>query len=74
MDAPTLSKLVLVVEDEPNLSEVLEAYLRRDGFRTERTADGESALRLFHTAKPDLVLLDVTLPKLDGFEVLRRVR
>lgn len=64
----------LVVEDEPNLSQVLEAYLRRDGFRTERAAAGESALRLFHEAKPDLVLLDVMLPKVDGFEVLRRVR
>ena len=68
------SKLVLVVEDEPNLSEVLEAYLRCEGFRTERAGDGESALRLFHAAKPDLVLLDVMMPKLDGFEVLRRVR
>lgn len=68
------SPLVLVVEDEPNLSEVLEAYLRRDGFRTERAADGESALRLFRVAKPDLVLLDVMLPKLDGFEILRQVR
>ena len=68
------SPLILVVEDEPNLSQVLEAYLRRDGFRTERAADGENALRLFHEAKPDLILLDVMLPKLDGFEVLRRVR
>ena len=66
--------LVLVVEDEPNLSEVLEAYLRREGFRTERAADGENALRLFREAKPDLVLLDVALPKVDGFEVLRQVR
>lgn len=68
------SPLVLVVEDEPNLSEVLEAYLRRDGFRTERAADGESALRLFWTVKPDLILLDVMLPKRDGFEILRQVR
>lgn len=74
MNIAALSKLVLVVEDEPNLSEVLEAYLRRDGFRTERAADGESALRLFRTAKPDLILLDVMMPKLDGFEVLRQVR
>ena len=66
--------LVLVVEDEPNLSEVLEAYLRREGFRTERAPDGENALRLFREAKPDLVLLDVMLPKVDGFEVLRRIR
>ncbi len=68
------SPLVLVVEDEPNLSEVLEAYLCRDGFRTERAADGESALRLFRAAKPDLILLDVMLPKLGGFEILRLVR
>lgn len=66
--------LILVVEDEPNLSEVLEAYLRREGFRTERAGDGESALQLFRAAKPDLILLDVMLPKLDGFEVLRQVR
>lgn len=68
------SPLILVAEDEPNLSEVLEAYLRREGFRTERAADGESALRLFREAKPDLILLDVMLPKVDGFEVLRQVR
>ena len=68
------SPLVLVVEDEPNLSEVLEAYLRREGFRTERAADGENALRLFRETRPDLVLLDVALPKVDGFEVLRQVR
>ena len=70
----TPATLILIVDDEPNLSEVLEAYLRRDGFRTERAADGESALRLFRAAKPDLILLDVMLPKLDGFEVLRQVR
>ena len=69
-----LSPLVLVVEDEPTLREVLEAYLRRDGFRTERAADGENALRLFREAKPDLILLDVMLPKVDGFEILRQVR
>jgi two-component system response regulator AdeR len=63
-----------VVEDEPHIVEVLEAYLRRDGFRTERAGDGESALRLFREAKPDLILLDVMLPKLDGFGVLQRVR
>ena len=71
---PAIQPLILVVEDEPNLAEVLEAYLRRDGFRTERAGDGEAALQLFRSAKPDLIVLDVMMPKLDGFEVLRKVR
>ncbi len=66
--------LVLVVEDEPEISEVLEAYLRREGYRTERAADGARALELAQAVKPDLVLLDVMLPKIDGIEVLRRLR
>lgn len=70
----SIEPLVLVVEDEPHIVQVLESYLRRDGFRTERASDGEAALNLFRTARPDLVLLDVMLPKLDGFEVLRCLR
>lgn len=66
--------LVLVVEDDREIAEMLELYLRGSGHQTERAADGESALRLLHAAHPDLVLLDVGLPKLDGLEVLRRVR
>jgi two-component system response regulator AdeR len=66
--------LVLVVEDEPQIAEVLEAYLRRDGYRTARAADGASAVERHRALRPDLVLLDVRLPGLDGFEVLRRIR
>jgi two-component system response regulator AdeR len=66
--------LVLVVEDEPQIAEVLEAYLRRDGFGVARAGDGPSALHLHERVRPDLVLLDVMLPGLDGFEVLRRLR
>jgi two-component system, OmpR family, response regulator AdeR len=66
--------LVLIVEDEPDIAELLEAYLRREQFRTERASDGPSAMRLHQSAKPDLVLLDVNLPEFDGFEVLRRIR
>jgi two-component system, OmpR family, response regulator AdeR len=66
--------LILVVEDEAHIAEVLEAYLRRDGYRTERAGDGKSALRLSDHARPDLVLLDVQLPELDGLEVLKSLR
>ena len=66
--------LVLVVEDEPQIAQTLEAYLRRDGFRTERAPDGVQALSLFRAARPDLVLLDLMLPCMDGFEVLRLIR
>jgi two-component system response regulator AdeR len=66
--------LVLVVEDEPEIAEILEGYLRRDGFRTERAANGRQALSLLRAAQPDLVLLDIQLPELDGLEVLRRIR
>jgi two-component system, OmpR family, response regulator AdeR len=66
--------LILIVEDEPRIAEVLEAYLRREGFRTERAADGERALELHRIAAPDLVLLDIQIPKRDGLEVLRELR
>ncbi len=51
------SPLILVVEDEPHIAQVLEGYLRRDGFRTEVASDGIKALQLHRIAKPDLVLL-----------------
>lgn len=66
--------LVLIVEDERSLAESLELFLRSQGFRTERAYDGEAALTLFRAARPDIVLLDVMLPKCDGFEVLKRIR
>lgn len=62
-----------MVEDEPDIAELLVAYLRREGFRTERAGNGSSALALHRSARPDLVLLDVNLPDFDGFEVLRRL-
>jgi two-component system, OmpR family, response regulator AdeR len=68
------SPLVLIVEDEPDIADLLEAYLRREEFRTERASDGSSAVKLHRAARPDLVLLDVNLPEFDGFEVLRKIR
>jgi two-component system, OmpR family, response regulator AdeR len=70
----TLNPLILIVEDEPHIAQVLDGYLKRDGYRTELAADGERAVELHRAAKPDLVLLDVQLPKMDGLEVLRRIR
>lgn len=68
------SALVLVVEDERDIATILENFLKKQGYRTERAADGESALTLFRACNPDLVLLDVMLPKRDGIEVLKAIR
>ena len=66
--------LVLVVEDEPEIAELMEDYLRSNGYRTERARDGNEALSLFRLARPDLILLDIMMPGLDGIEVLKRLR
>ena len=65
---------VLVVEDEEHLRSMLEAALRYSGFATTSTGDGRQALELATTAAPDVIVLDVSLPGLDGFEVCRRLK
>lgn len=65
---------VLVVDDEPIVRDVLARYLRKEGFAVEVAADGEAALKRFAAAPPDLVLLDLMLPRVDGLEVFRRIR
>jgi DNA-binding response OmpR family regulator len=65
---------VLVVDDEPMVREVLARYLEKEGFAVEEAEDGEEALSRFEAAAPDLVLLDLMLPRVDGLEVFRRIR
>lgn len=65
---------ILIVEDEPRLADILEGYLRREGFHTERAENGKRALELWRAARPALILLDLMLPEIDGLEVARRVR
>ena len=69
-----MNATILIVEDEVRLAEILEEYLRLEGFRTERAKDGSRALELWRAARPDLILLDLMLPEVDGLEVARRVR
>lgn len=69
-----LQALVLIAEDEPEIAEILQAYLERAGLRTVHAADGRSALNLHLSLKPDLVLLDVQMPKMDGWKVLSEIR
>ena len=65
---------VLVVEDEPTLIETLEYNLLKQGYAVETTADGNEALQLARAQKPDLILLDIMLPGIDGLEVCRILR
>lgn len=69
-----MNELILVAEDEPEIVTILEAYLAREGFRTVSAADGQVALDQHAILKPDLVLLDVNMPKVDGWEVLTELR
>ena len=65
---------VLIVDDEPNIREVVGLYLGRDGHDVVSAADGEEALEVFRESEPDLVVLDLMLPKLGGLEVCRRMQ
>ncbi len=65
---------VLLVDDDPKIRELLRLYIEREGHRTLVAADGEMAVASALRARPDLVVLDVMLPGLDGFEVCRRIR
>ena len=65
---------ILVVDDEPSISEVVSIYLRRAGFQVVVAQDGQRALDALEKELPDLVVLDLMLPKMDGLEITRRLR
>ncbi len=67
-------KTILVVDDNPNIVDLVRMYLEGAGFATIAAADGPSAVELHRTAGPDLVILDLMLPGMDGFEVCRAIR
>jgi len=71
MDAQAL---VLIAEDEPEIVDILKAYLAREGIRSAWAADGRAALEMHLALKPDLMLLDVRMPYVDGWQVLSEVR
>jgi DNA-binding response OmpR family regulator len=66
--------LILVVEDELSIARIVRDYLTHEGFEVEHAADGEAALMVARNIKPDLIVLDLRLPKRDGLDVAREVR
>lgn len=65
---------ILIVDDDENICELLRLYLEKDGFETMVASDGEQAVRAATNYSPDLILLDIMLPKLDGWQVCREIR
>ena len=65
---------ILVVDDDTNICELLRLYLTKEGYQVTVANDGEEGLEKFNQVKPDMVLLDVMMPRMDGLEVCRRIR
>ena len=69
-----MARQVLIVEDEPHIVESLSFVLGREGYAVSSVMDGESALELLRRTPPDLVILDLMIPRLNGFEVLKAAK
>jgi DNA-binding response OmpR family regulator len=65
---------ILIVDDEPNIVLALEILMKREGYEIRTVGDGERAVEAAETFRPDLILLDVMMPRMDGFEVCQRIR
>lgn len=70
----TRTEKILVVDDEEHIIELVELYLRKEGYRVVSAQDGDAAIEKFSVEKPDLLVLDIMLPGADGLDVLRQVR
>lgn len=68
------TKKILIVDDDTNICELLRLYIEKDGFDTAIANNGTQALKLFEQEKPDLIMLDIMLPELDGWQVCREIR
>jgi len=67
-------KMILIVDDDDSVRELIEFIVKKEGFRVEKAADGEEALTKARAGNPDLILLDLMLPKFGGFEILRELQ
>lgn len=65
---------ILIIEDDPNIAELIRLYLEKDGFAVSIAADGKSGVDLYRKEKPNLILLDIMLPEMDGWEVCKEIR
>lgn len=65
---------ILIIEDDPNIAELIRLYLEKDNFDVTIASDGKTGVNAFHSIHPDLILLDIMLPEMDGFEVCREIR
>ena len=69
-----MAQKILIVEDELNIAQLLQLYLEKEGFETQIANNGGKAVELFRSFAPDLVLLDIMLPVMDGWSVLKKIR
>ena len=69
-----MAQKILIVEDEENIAQLLHLYLEKEGYETQMAPDGGKAVELFRSFDPDLVLLDIMLPVMDGWSVLKKIR
>jgi len=69
-----MAKKILITEDSPTILEILKSVLEEEGYEVNAAADGQQALNLVKAEKPDLIILDLMLPKIDGYKVCRMLK